>query len=385
MAVVRPSDSRSASDSVRSINLAPSFFSTPGVNSSGRGGFPLEGVDGLTVPGYTGAIGAKAHLYPRGGNCLSTTAVKDAPGMPFFPPQDHQTNSYLEPLAKPLNRSLKIASKLFPQKCGLWAVVGTCQNGHRFAKRLDCGRQWCQTCREATHNRRLARTLPRAQQILPLQYWVVRPPDELQPLLRSRVARGRFIQRIKKAFKTIGYDRGLTFIHYFGDKSPKYAFHLNVLVDGGHLDPAILDTLKCELRRLIYPERVIDRWGDKLDIWMNWRGTRPKILHTLRYCTKATFLDRSWDEPLSSTVFRERTASWWGNWRQPVKWQLSKSERRLETLVSLETGKCPVCGEPLEWAKRLAPMVLILMENPASLSSGYYRLPNERPPPVSRF
>ncbi|MBA7548959.1 hypothetical protein ES705_41427 [subsurface metagenome] len=271
----------------------------------------------------------------------------------------------------------------FAEKCcGFWAKIGYDEDGNRVAKRLDCGRQWCTTCREASHNRRLARTLKRAQQMKPVGYFVIRPPDQLQPLLRTRQSRRSFIHRIKTAFKAIGYDRGLTFIHYFGDKSTKYAFHLNVLVDGGYIQPDVLDNLKRELRRLIYPRSVVREWGDKLDIYYGYRDTRPKILHTLKYCTKATFLDASWDEPLSSTVFREHTASWWGNWEQPEKWQLPASESRLKDLVSLEQGLHPVSHKPLTWEKRAVPMVLVLMENPVSLGNGYYRLPSIRPPPI---
>ncbi|MBA7538232.1 hypothetical protein ES705_30506 [subsurface metagenome] len=365
----------------RSSNLEPLSISTH-IHLTTGSGSPSEGVEGSTVPGYTGAKGSDCSPAPSGGELHSTaTAVLPRPDTPKQPSFTPENPHYLEPVAKPQTFETKIASKLFIKKCGLWAKIGQGEDDYRVAKRLDCGRQWCNLCDVSTQNRRLARLLPRAMQMLPMQYWVVRPPDELQNLLRTRLARRNFTRRIKKAFKAVGYHRGLTFVHYFGEKSQKFAFHLNLLVDGGYLDPETLSLLKQTLRRLIYPQRVVKQWGDKLDIWFNYRGTRPKILHTLKYCTKATFLDWRWDKQLAHSVHRERVVGWWGNWKQQPKWQLPKSERKLEALASLEQGKHPFSGKPITWSERLVPLALVLAENPTELGNGYYLLPKIRPPP----
>ncbi|MBA7579655.1 hypothetical protein ES708_21529 [subsurface metagenome] len=345
-------------------------------------GSPSEGVDGLTVPGYTGAKGSDCSPAPSGGELRSAPAtVLDRPETPSEQTFTTEITHYLEPVAKPQTFETKIASELFVKKCGLFAKIGQDEDGNRVAKRVDCGRQWCNLCREATQNRRLARLLPRAMQMLPMQYWIIRPPYELMPLLRTKKQRSNFVRKVKKSFKAVGYHRGLTFVHYFGEKSQKFAFHLNILVDGGYLEPEILSLLKQKLRRLIYPQRVIERWGDKLDIWGSYRDTRPKILHTLRYCTKATFLDWRWDEQLAHSIHRERVVGWWGNWKQNPKWQLPKSEQKLKALASLEQKLHPYSGKPITWSKRLVPLVLVLMENPTEIGSGYYFLPRIRPPP----
>ncbi len=215
----------------------------------------------------------------------------------------------------------------------------------------------------------------------PVGYWVIRPPWELMPLLRTKKQRSRFVKRIKDAFGALGYRRGLTFIHDFGEKSTRYAFHLNVLVDGGYLPEQELDEFKCKLRRLIYSKRVVERWEDKLDIFYEYRKTRAEIMHTLKYCTKATFLDRAWDEGLASNLYGARYAGWWGRWDGEPKWQLAKSDKKLASLVALEQAKCPQCGEPVVWARRPLPFVLVLMENPTELSNGYYLLPSIRGSP----
>jgi len=205
-------------------------------HQSRQEGSPFEGVEGSTVPGYTGAIGGESSPIPS--RAEPTTAVltpQKAVGTPQKPTEKDDLLDYLERVAKPLTFEANSDSKLFSRKCGLWALLGRCENGHRYAKRLFCGKQWCEECREPTHNRKIARVLPRAQQMKPVGYWVVRPPNELQPLLKSGLARRRFVKRIKDAFRAIGYARGLTFIHDFGEQSTKYAFHLNILVDGGYL------------------------------------------------------------------------------------------------------------------------------------------------------
>ncbi|MBA7582163.1 hypothetical protein ES708_24083 [subsurface metagenome] len=358
------------------LSILPQF---PPATGSGS---PSEGVEGLTVPGYTGAIGSESSPTPSGGELRSApTTVLDRPQTSKEPTFATENPHYLEPVAKHQLSESKSYGKSFYQKCGLFAKIGEDEDRNRVAKRVDCGRQWCKLCREATQNRRLARLLPRAMQLLPMQYWVVRPPNELQNLLRTRLARRNFTRRIKKAFKAVGYERGLTFIHYFGEKSQRYAFHLNILVDGGYIEPETLSLLKQRLRTLIYPEWILKKWGDKLDIWDSYSDKRGKILHTLRYCTKATFLDYRWDEKLAHSVHRERVVGWWGSWKQDPKWQLSKSERKLKALASLEQKLHPYSGKPITWSKRLVPLVLVLAENPTEIGSGYYFLPRIRPPP----
>ncbi|GAH91285.1 unnamed protein product, partial [marine sediment metagenome] len=80
----------------------------------------------------------------------------------------------------------------------------------------------------------------------------------------------------------------------------------------------------------------------------------------------------------------ERYSGYRGNWKQPAKWQLTEHPRRLESLATLEQGKCPKCGSPIKWNKRPTPFVLVLMEEPVEITAGYYELPEIRPPPAGR-
>jgi len=350
----------------------------------GSGVGPLQGEGGLTVPGFIGAIGSDCSPIPSRGELLPTKTITQIPL--DDPANDHfqlLRPYYLEPVAHTFFPEAISYLPSSVENCGLWAKVGQCKNGHRYARRLFCGRPYHEACREITHRRRLARVLKKAQQMMPMGYWVVRPPNDLQHLLRTRKQRSAFTTRVYRAFKAIGYERGLNLKHDFGDKSHKYAFHLNVLVDSAYKEPSVLDAEKRLLRRLIYPRWVIRQWGDKLDINYHYRQTRAEILHTLKYCTKATFLDIDWDQQLSKLLEGERYVVSWGNWKQPKKWQIPKSDAHLESLVSLEAKKCPSCGEQMTWNEKLVPFVLVLMEDPVDLGNGYYLLPPIRDPPAS--
>ncbi|GAI73676.1 unnamed protein product, partial [marine sediment metagenome] len=55
-----------------------------------------------------------------------------------------------------------------------WFIAGECENGHRFAKELVCGKEWCSVCGEdgsTAHMRRFARWLPKAQQLEVMGYF----------------------------------------------------------------------------------------------------------------------------------------------------------------------------------------------------------------------
>ncbi len=151
--------------------------------------------------------------------------------------------------------------------CGAWAVLSECESGqHHFAKRLYCGREWCEVCGQdgsAAHRRRQARLLPKMQQVGTLGYLVVEFPDmvrrvgarglhpdldggDLVPgwcysradlrettntivevLAGKRGAGGRGSKR-KGGF----FGRGLGRWHWFGDKKAgKWNPHLNILLD----------------------------------------------------------------------------------------------------------------------------------------------------------
>ncbi len=270
------------------------------------------------------------------------------------------------------------------EKCGQWALYGECQNGHRFAVRLFCGKPWHAGCREIMHRRKIASLLPKVQQLLPAGHLVIRPPNEIQVWFQDRRGRRLFIKTVIKALKSLGYRRGLVFIHYFGDDPTRFAFHLDVLVDGGFLEPEVLDERKAKLRRLIYPASVVKRWGDTLAVNYSYKPTWGQVYGALKYCTRPTFTQLEGNEQIADGIRRERTFRQWGRWDEEPKWQLDDSDRKLQSLVSLEKGECPVCGKPIIWNKNPIPFALVISQRGVEITTGYYALPPTRPPPVRR-
>ncbi|GAI63304.1 unnamed protein product, partial [marine sediment metagenome] len=120
----------------------------------------------------------------------------------------------------------------------------------------------------------------------------------------------------------------LWFKHDFGIKSTKYAFHLEILVDGGYLSDEQLDDLKRKLRRLIYSRSVIRKWGDKLIVWYGYFQTIAEKMHALTYATHPTFTDIEWDRPLAAELSGERYSGYRGDWKQQPRWQLDESDKK---------------------------------------------------------
>ncbi|GAJ18895.1 unnamed protein product, partial [marine sediment metagenome] len=81
----------------------------------------------------------------------------------------------------------------------------------------------------------------------------------------------------------------------------------------------------------------------------------------------------------------ERKVRRWGKWDEEPKWHLDESEKKVHSLVALQKGKCPVCGEPMKGDKGVVPKALIDLEGSTELAPGYLLLSNERAPPERRL
>ncbi|GAH69787.1 unnamed protein product, partial [marine sediment metagenome] len=226
-----------------------------------------------------------------------------------------------------------------------------------------------------------ARLYPKAQQLLPAALITIRPPNELQVFERSRKQRQRFANTVTKALTSLGFSRGIPFTHFFGDDKSRYAFHLHVLVDGDWLDPEPLDELCRKIRRMIYPRWVLRKWGDSLMVNYRYKPTQAQIYQSLQYCSRPTFTQLEGNEWLADSIRGERKVRVWGKWDEEPKWHLDESEKKVHSLVALEKGKCPVCGEPIKWDKGVTPFAQVQAEGNTEIAPGYLLLPTERPPP----
>ncbi|MBA7646507.1 hypothetical protein ES703_54271 [subsurface metagenome] len=315
--------------------------------------------------------------YPVHGEVSPKPADKGSGAGPPLSP-----GGYLELLAK---RSVDLDS-IFKTKCPGYWIQGSCENGHRYAKELYCGREWCLVCGEewsATHQRRFSRWISKATQVRTMGYFVFTIPEELRSKFRTKRALSRLGHQVQELLRSYGYSRGLRRFHFFGDKSTKWHPHLNVLVDGGYLSPEKLDLIKAAYAGILGCQVV--------DVNYRYRRSPGEMVHTLKYVTRATFRDYSWDSRMALELRGFRNQLWWGSrlWDQEPVWSLDDlqgpvkedlAELDSRAVESLESGICPTCGQPLYWSKVMPISVLEGMEKHA-LGAGYWELPPVRPPP----
>jgi len=239
-------------------------------------------------------------------------------------------------------------------KCPGYFVVGRCQNGHRFAKELYCGREWCPVCGEdesPAHMRRFARWVGKAQQIHSIGYLVFTLPEEVRSRYRckarlneltKRVTGGDKSQRIEGMLKGMGFDRGLSRWHWFGETPGKWHPHLNVIVESGHLTPGQLQRIRRAYAGILGVHVAVVNYS--------YAKVVPKMLHILKYVTRATFRNYTWDPSMAAELYNFRNMRSWGKWDNPPAWQL-KEKAELEPIAKLESGICPKCGAPLSWTR----------------------------------
>ncbi|MBA7578281.1 hypothetical protein ES708_20143 [subsurface metagenome] len=97
------------------------------------------------------------------------------------------------------------------------AIMGVTATGRRIAKRVCCGREWCEECREQSHKRRIARVLPRLLQLDWMAYIVTTFPMEVRPLARNPKVLALLAKRLRRLLRRRGYHGVYTRWHFFGD------------------------------------------------------------------------------------------------------------------------------------------------------------------------
>ncbi len=358
-----------------------------------------------------------------------------------------------------------------------WFVTGECANGHRFAKELVCGKEFCPVCGEdgsTAHNRRFARWLPKIQHFESLGYFVFTIPEAQRAKYKTKKALADLGHQVQELLKSWGYLRGLRRWHFFGDyagliggrevnlgelrisylkafnrlietfakmngfdlvlnpnkatifwrnpggqhssviarlvadfaktyglhlkpySSIKPNPHLNSLVGGEcgpYIPPRVLATIKLEYAGLVYgiPVKELGE-SHPIDVKYRYRLSPGKMVHALKYVTRATFRDYTWDLDMAMELRGFRNMVVWGRgeWGDEPAWSLGdlggKARAAVEDLdiraiESIVAGVCPVCGEALTWGEAL-PIGLLDMVDKQSLGAGYYSLGDLPPPPV---
>ncbi len=319
-------------------------------------------------------------------------------------------------------------------KCPEHWIHGTDEVGHSFAKEIYCGREWCPVCgskNSVAHLRRFARWLPKVQTEVSIGYFVIEMPFKGRERWHSKagleragklitsVLKGDYeIEQRRKSGEKITkdmlprirgrwYKKGLRRVHFFGDApesigiaiekeqgverlplgdeftTRKYNPHFNVLVPGGLLSDAKLEYIKAMLRAAFCEPTLI----------VNYSFTKEpgRIVHLLKYVTRATFLDIRWDKYLAGSLFGFRNMRSWGKWEvDKPAWSLDDvaSDAAAEVagvniaaVNALGECHCYLDGLPITWSRPQPISLLHLMQEKQpgkiqSLGAGYYRLPD---------
>ena len=127
-----------------------------------------------------------------------------------------------------------ITAKTAADKCGTYAIITEDISGqHHFAKLLLCGKEWCPVCGEngsKAHNRRIARWLPKFQQISQFGYFVIEFPDRYRKDVTLAYSKKGLQDTTNKVVQVLAgkrqgrkgrvggyFDRGLIRWHWYGD------------------------------------------------------------------------------------------------------------------------------------------------------------------------
>ncbi|MBA7654486.1 hypothetical protein ES703_62366 [subsurface metagenome] len=323
-------------------------------------------------------------------------------------------------------------SDYFNKLCPGYFLIGSCENGHRFSKEIYCGREWCPTCGEkwsVAHQRKFSRWLPKVQQMRQLGYCVIEWPLASRFQLRSKTAledAGRMVKQVlsgeweierrrqrgerisrqrKEDIRALWFPAGLRRWHYFGDlvkelgegmksltwvdkasesspggRGDRYNPHLNVLVSYGFITRGKFRRIKRALRAALQEPDLIVHYG--------YTREPARMVHALKYVTRATFLDWMWAPDVAASIYNFHNAQVWGRWDGEPAWSLGDLEGKPEladlpdplAIESLESGICPRCGKPLDWAGPFPIKALAGMEK-QDLGAGYCELEQVRAPP----
>ena len=348
-----------------------------GGNSSSARSSPLSGSQGVypVSASYTiDALDRTLHnVRPGvfGGHGLEVSSPGTFTGDGYFPEKVVSESSYLDSIAKGYKTYFEgnpeaEESDDVKYPCGSWAIVGRCDCGRLYAKKLVCGREWCAECREVTECRRRSRWLPKAQQINVMGYMVITFPREVRP--RSKEGLRSLRRKIVRGLKRLGFSRGLSRWHYFGESGDEWHPHLNLLLDHGHISPALLSKIKCLVARAAGCSMCV----------VNYRYSRltGRKMHMLRYVCRSTFLEKSWDPMMAWELYRFNNSHSWGVWADPPVWEVDSdrsSDRRAQPAA---LGFCSDCGGEIHWRggkDKVVPTSLLGLWGFVDIGCGFYQ------------
>lgn len=300
-----------------------------------------------------------------------------------------QTDSiaYKEHYAKVATPPHDSRSETPPVKSCALIVKAQCPHCEtNVVKVIYCGKEWCPECGQdwsVVHQRKFSRLLPKARQMSGFGYFVIEFPDRYRKLpgwvyskRGLRMASSRVVDVLAGDRKgrrgRVGgfFPRGFLRWHWFGDRrAGKYNPHANVIVEGGYIPPERLGKIKARLSKaLLCPDLIVH---------YSYRKSEGEMIHSLKYITRATFLDRSWDDYMAHQLHGFRNIRAWGNWKGQPVWSSEGQEVYL-AIDELERGKCPDCGSQMKWQRKALSLHYLRgwqdMGLTTALGGGYFKL-----------
>jgi hypothetical protein len=142
--------------------------------------------------------------------------------------------------------------------------------------------------------------------------------------------------------KDMGFERGLARWHWFGETPGKWHPHLNVIIEAGYLPESMLLRIRRAWAGILGVDVAVVNYSYTDEI--------PKMVHILEYVTRATFRDYTWDKRMAGALYNFRNMRSWGSWSGSAMWEF-EGKAELKPIAILESGLCPVCGEPVSWSR----------------------------------
>lgn len=333
-------------------------------------------------------------------------------------------------LAKPLTeieRNRVVVERQKARQCPSHYIHGACDNGHHYAKELNCGLEWCPVCGQKdsnAHKRRFASFVDKARRTKHLALMVIELPLSSRNKWRYRrslesvgkivtsVINGNYeVQRLRSQgvmlragevaeIKAKYPSRGMRRYHYFGDvkaeldqlrlnfetisddsgedlpeTTVKSNIHLNLLLDSAFIPKPFLKHIVYLLREALGEPKLIVNYGYTRDI--------GRMVHMVKYTTRATFRDITWDEWLAGQLYGFRNMRSWGVWKDDYAWSLDDlPDEALKEVEGVNYDAIKSLGEsicykdmlPIKWSSPRPIFELANMPIKQDLGAGYYEL-----------
>lgn len=258
--------------------------------------------------------------------------------------------------------------------CPGWFAQGECASGHKWAKELACGKEWCPTCGEddsVAHNRRLSRWMPKARQMKTMGYLVITFPPPTRYKLRNKHALSHLRSLVTHYIKRNLSPRGLCRWHWFGEGGPPYHPHFNILMEAQWISPTALGKLRTYIMHSF-------TGSIPPTIHYEYSSEQAKMLHWLKYVTRATFHDQTWDEALAFNLYGFHNQTAFGTFKDKPLWGDAPPEAEYAHVELLEKGLCPTCGLPIKWAskplKKIFITALEATNSARAVGAGYWKI-----------